>query len=113
MTEPSLLEEVQAELSRPDRSLQAARSLLDQNFLEDSLSRAYYAILHAARAACLLKGFRSHHIDRSAVCLVSILSRLPSWTFGSPKFSPKSRMIDFWPIMTPGFIPSVSVPKSA
>lgn len=56
MTELSRLEEVQAELSRAARSLQAAQSLLDQNFLEDSLSRAYYAILHAARAALLAGG---------------------------------------------------------
>lgn len=53
MTEPSRVEEVQAELLRAERSLQAAQSLLEKGFLEDALSRAYYAILHAARAVLL------------------------------------------------------------
>ena len=56
MTEASRAEEVRAELRRADKSLQAARSLLQDNFLEDSLSRAYYAILHAARALLLTEG---------------------------------------------------------
>ena len=56
MTEPSRAEEVQAELLRADKSFQAAQSLLEDDFLEDSLSRAYYAILHAARAVLLAAG---------------------------------------------------------
>ena len=56
MTEPSRPEEVQAELFRADRSLAAARSLLNDDFLEDALSRAYYSILHAARAVLLAEG---------------------------------------------------------
>jgi uncharacterized protein (UPF0332 family) len=56
MNAPSRLEEVRAELLRAERSLQAAQSLFAQDFLEDSLSRAYYAILHAARAALLAEG---------------------------------------------------------
>ena len=56
MTEPSRAEEVQAELLRAEKSLDAARSLLKENFLEDALSRSYYSILHAARAALLAEG---------------------------------------------------------
>lgn len=56
MTEPSRPEEVQAELLRAEKSLDAARTLLKENFLEDALSRAYYAILHAARAVLLAEG---------------------------------------------------------
>jgi uncharacterized protein (UPF0332 family) len=56
MTEPSRPEEVHAELLRAERSLDAARTLLKENFLEDALSRAYYAILHAARAVLLAEG---------------------------------------------------------
>jgi uncharacterized protein (UPF0332 family) len=56
MTEPSRAEEVQAEFLRAGKSLQAAQSLLEDDFLEDALSRAYYAILHAARAALLAEG---------------------------------------------------------
>jgi uncharacterized protein (UPF0332 family) len=56
MTEPFRAEEVQAELLRAEKSLDAVRSLLKENFLEDALSRAYYAILHAARAVLLAEG---------------------------------------------------------
>ena len=56
MTEPSRPEEVWAELFRAEKSLAAARSLLKENFLEDALSRAYYSILHAARAVLLAEG---------------------------------------------------------
>lgn len=56
MTESSRPEEVQAELLRADKSLAAARSLLKDDFLEDALSRAYYSILHAARAVLLAEG---------------------------------------------------------
>ena len=56
MTESSRPEEVQAELRRADKSLAAARSLLNDGFLEDALSRAYYSILHAARAVLLAEG---------------------------------------------------------
>lgn len=56
MKDPSRAEEVQAELHRADKSLQATQSLLEDNFLEDALSRAYYAILHAARGALLAEG---------------------------------------------------------
>ncbi|MGE0642507.1 MAG: HEPN domain-containing protein [Nitrospira sp.] len=56
MTESSRPEEVHAELLRADKSLAAARSLLNADFLEDALSRAYYSILHAARAVLLAEG---------------------------------------------------------
>lgn len=56
MTEPSRAEEVYAELLRAEKSLDAARTLLKENFLEDALSRAYYSILHAARAVLLAEG---------------------------------------------------------
>ncbi|MDN5942530.1 MAG: HEPN domain-containing protein [Nitrospira sp.] len=56
MMDPSRAEEVQAELLRAEKSLDAARSLLENDFLEDALSRAYYSILHAARAVLLAEG---------------------------------------------------------
>ena len=56
MTEPSHAEEVQAELLRAEKAQDAARSLLEDEFLEDALSRGYYAILHAARAVLLAEG---------------------------------------------------------
>jgi hypothetical protein len=39
------------ELARARKSLRAAKTLLDEDLLEDAVSRAYYAVLHAAKAA--------------------------------------------------------------
>jgi uncharacterized protein (UPF0332 family) len=55
---PPKHEEVTAELLRAEKSLKAAKVLLDDDLLEDALSRTYYAILHAARAVLLSEGVR-------------------------------------------------------
>lgn len=47
----SLRKKAQQEMARGRKSLRAAQTLLDSNFFEDAISRAYYAILHSARAA--------------------------------------------------------------
>ena len=51
----SSTEEIDAELVRAKKALLAAEILLNQGLLEDSISRSYYAILHAAKAGLLLK----------------------------------------------------------
>lgn len=56
MTHDPPLGEVKREFVRAQKSLQAASLLLKDKLLEDTLSRAYYAILHAARAALLMEG---------------------------------------------------------
>lgn len=48
--------EIQAELDRAKKSLKSAEVLLQQKLFEDSISRSYYAVLHAAKAALLSKG---------------------------------------------------------
>ena len=50
--------EIEAELSRARQSLQAAELLCENALYSDSLSRSYYAVLHAARAALLTQGVR-------------------------------------------------------
>lgn len=55
MSHPS---EIEAEIDRARQSLQAAKLLCDNELFSDSLSRSYYAILHAARAALLTQGVR-------------------------------------------------------
>lgn len=49
-------EEIKKELLRGEQALRAAQLLLQQHLLQDALSRSYYAILHAARAALLAAG---------------------------------------------------------
>ena len=49
-------EEIQKEFVRGEQALRAAQLLLQQLLLQDALSRSYYAILHAARAALLAEG---------------------------------------------------------
>lgn len=56
MTASLPVEEIKKEFYRAEKSLQSARLLLRDNLLEDALSRAYYAILHAARAVLLAEG---------------------------------------------------------
>lgn len=51
-------EEIKAELLRAEKSLKAAHVLFEDGLLEDALSRAYYVILHAARAVLLAEGVR-------------------------------------------------------
>ncbi|MGZ9204936.1 MAG: HEPN domain-containing protein [Nitrospira sp.] len=56
MTAPPPREEIQKEILRGEQALRAAQLLLQQLLLQDTLSRSYCAILHAARAALLAEG---------------------------------------------------------
>jgi len=56
MTATPPREEIQKEFLRAEQALRAAQLLLQQLLLQDALSRSYYAILHAARAALLAEG---------------------------------------------------------
>ena len=49
-------QEAKLEIVRARKSLAAARALQKEELLEDSLSRAYYAVLHAARAILVSEG---------------------------------------------------------
>ena len=43
-------------MARAMKSLRAARKLCDEQLYEDAISRTYYAVLHAAKAAPLTVG---------------------------------------------------------
>ena len=47
-------QQVQAEWRRAQKALQAAELLQQHGLVEDAISRAYYAIMHAAKAALLV-----------------------------------------------------------
>jgi len=47
-------ENVQEEFDRAKKSLAAARLLLSARLFEDAVSRSYYAVMHAAKAALLV-----------------------------------------------------------
>ena len=51
MTTTPPREEIQKELHRAEKSLQAAQLLLKEHLLEDSLSRTYYAIMASSTSA--------------------------------------------------------------
>lgn len=59
MTTEPLRELVKAYLRRADKALTSAKILLEHNELEDSASRAYYAIFHATQAILTTKGLRA------------------------------------------------------
>lgn len=46
-------EQIRAQWGRALKSLRSAELLLRQEFLQDAVSRAYYAVMHAAKAALL------------------------------------------------------------
>lgn len=47
-------EQIQAGWRRALKAMRAAETLRSEDLLEDSVSRAYYAVLHAAKAALLV-----------------------------------------------------------
>ncbi len=53
MREEQLHQQIGQEMERAGKALQAAQLLFNEELYEDSVSRAYYAVLHAARAALL------------------------------------------------------------
>jgi uncharacterized protein (UPF0332 family) len=56
----------QKELTRAKKALLAAKTLLENQLYEDCVSRSYYAVLHAAKAALATVGVEpeSHHAVR-------------------------------------------------
>jgi hypothetical protein len=50
---------VEASLSRAEEALRSAKLLLEHTELEDAVSRAYYAMFHAARAILFSKGVKT------------------------------------------------------
>lgn len=49
-------EEIRLEMARAMKSFRAARKLCNEQLYEDAISRSYYAVLHAAKAALLAVG---------------------------------------------------------
>ena len=59
MTTDSSRRFVEASLSRAERALNSAKLLLKHGQLEDAVSRAYYAMFHAARAILFSKSVKA------------------------------------------------------
>ena len=59
------------ELRRADECLTAARVCLDSGLNADSISRSYYAVYHAAKAALYVVGFPAKGTRMSGVDLVN------------------------------------------
>jgi uncharacterized protein (UPF0332 family) len=53
------IEQAKKELARANKTLQAARTLLENQLYEDCVSRSYYAVLHAAKAALIKVGIEA------------------------------------------------------
>lgn len=60
--EKGLKEKVEKGLQKAESKLKAARKLLEDGFYEDSVSRSYYSMFHAASTVLMLKDIeaRSH-----------------------------------------------------
>ena len=55
--------EIESEVERAGKALSAAKILFDSTLYEDSISRCYYSILHAAKAVLLTHGIRVESHD--------------------------------------------------
>jgi uncharacterized protein (UPF0332 family) len=49
------VEEIKKEIIRAEKSLNSAKILVKNNYFQDAISRCYYGILHAAKAALLVE----------------------------------------------------------
>jgi uncharacterized protein (UPF0332 family) len=87
---------VDAELRRAHQSIQAAQILLDANLLPDAVSRSYYAVLHAARAALLAHNViaESHSAVGRLFGLTFVRSGLLDAEFGRILRSEQDRRIE-------------------
>lgn len=59
MTEEPSKRLVEASLSKAEKALRSAKLLEENGELEDAVSRAYYAMFHAARAILFGKGLKA------------------------------------------------------
>ena len=113
MTSSIPVEEIKKEFHRAKKSLQSARLLLRDSLLEDALSRAYYAILHAARAVLLAEGVNvtSHRAVRRLFGqhLIKSGKLLLTWR----RSLQRNRTIAYWQTMTCCLIRSVNGSRSA
>lgn len=50
------IEMLKTQIDKAREKLEAAETLLKENFIDDAISRAYYAIFHAASAVLLAEG---------------------------------------------------------
>lgn len=54
--DPNIEKAIKQQILKSCEKLEAAKSLLRENFVDDAISRAYYSIYHAASAVLLSKG---------------------------------------------------------
>jgi uncharacterized protein (UPF0332 family) len=89
-------EHVQAELRRAHQALRSAQLLLDANLLRDAVSRSYYSVLHAARAALLSQNIipESHVGVRRLFGLTFVQRGLLESEFGHILRSEQDRRIE-------------------
>ena len=76
---------VKASLKRAEKALKSARILLENNELEDAVSRAYYAMFHAAQAVLVWMGIspsRTHRGLRNSFGKNVVLKGLCDKRFG-------------------------------
>ena len=65
MTEGTLAY-LREEMKKAEHSLTAAQKLIEENLMDDAISRAYYAVFHSARAALKTKGIETTTSERGA-----------------------------------------------
>ncbi len=73
------LQEICKEIQRGEKSLAASEKLFQAGLMEDAISRSYYAVLHAARAAILCIGLRPLNIKRIMKYSLNLKMEMSRW----------------------------------
>ena len=113
MTASLPVEEIKKEFHRAEKSLQSARLLLRDNLLEDALSRAYYAILHAARAVLLAEGVNVTRIGQCDDSLANISSSPANSPLTWQRSLQRNKTIAYWQTMMCCLIQNANGSRSA
>lgn len=51
---------IKNQINKAEKKIEAAKRLFEEGFLDDAISRAYYAVFHAARAVLLKEGITAN-----------------------------------------------------
>ncbi len=77
------VKEAISEFIRAEKALKASETLLGNGYYEDSISRSYYAVLHAAKMALILEDINvSSHTAVRKLFSKHFMELLPKYHYG-------------------------------
>ena len=90
---------IKGQIKKAEEKLSAAKSLREDGFQDDAISRAYYVMFHAGSAALLSEGIavESHNPALySSYQAIWMASKIPSLDFPGSSEKSEREMIEVW-----------------